>query len=290
MKATAVKATAMKATVDEAIVQTLLARGVDVVFGMPGSHINAFYATLSKTQIRLVTVKHEGNGAVMADVYGRLTGKPGVLITTAGPGSTNALSGIAQAYNALSPVVHIAGGVHRGAANEGFHGCTSEDFLLKVFQPVTKWSSRITQPELVPRILNEAFDVAVSGKPGPVHVQIPWDLHRIGQVEMEPTPPQGEQRRGVRNRSILASMMEIHRFSVVPGYLCRQGGLGSGGPGMSAQVCRSDGHAGHHSPDNLWHLSYGPSPVCWVLFEFRDTASRQREAEQSRCCPCDRTY
>jgi acetolactate synthase-1/2/3 large subunit len=228
VKATAMKATAMKATVDEAIVQTLLARGVDVVFGMPGSHINAFYATLSKTQIRLVTVKHEGNGAVMADVYGRLTGKPGVLITTAGPGSTNALSGIAQAYNALSPVVHIAGGVHRGAANEGFHGCTSEDFLLKVFQPVTKWSSRITQPELVPRILNEAFDVAVSGKPGPVHVQIPWDLYRIGQVEMEPLPPQGEQRRGVRNRSILASMMEIIGRASCPVICAGKGVLAQG--------------------------------------------------------------
>ena len=205
----AVKATAVKATVDEAIVQTLLARGVDVVFGMPGSHINAFYATLSKTQIRLVTVKHEGNGAVMADVYGRLTGKPGVLITTAGPGATNVVSGVAQAYNALSPVVHIAGGVHRGATNEGFHGCTSEDYLLKVFEPVTKWSSRVTQPELVPKKLNEAFDIAVAGKPGPVHVQIPWDLYRIGAVEMEPVPPQGGQRRGVRNRSALASMVEI---------------------------------------------------------------------------------
>jgi thiamine pyrophosphate-dependent acetolactate synthase large subunit-like protein len=142
----------MQKTVSQAIVEVLLKRHVEMIFGM----------------------------------------RPGVLMTTAGPGATNAVSGITQAYNAASPVVHISGGVHRGATNEGFHGCSSEDFLLKLFQPVTKWSSRIEEPELVPSILNEAFDRAVSGKPGPVHVQIPWDFYRIGPVEMEPLPAQGE--------------------------------------------------------------------------------------------------
>jgi acetolactate synthase-1/2/3 large subunit len=169
-----------------------------MIYGMPGSHINALFGVLSTTSIRHVTVKHENKGAVMADVHGRLTGRPGVLITTAGSGATNVVSGIAQAYNAASPVVHISGAVHRGATNEDFHGCSSEDFLLKLFQPFTKWSSRIEKPELVSRILNEAFDRAVSGKPDPLHVQIPWDFYRIGSVEMEPLPAQCEKSRGSR--------------------------------------------------------------------------------------------
>ena len=220
----------MQKTVAQAVVEVLLKRQVEMIFGMPGSHINALYSVLSTTSIRHVTVKHENNGAVMADVHGRLTGRPGVLMTTAGPGATNAVSGITQAYNAASPLVHISGAVHRGATTEGFHGCTSEDFLLKLFQPVTKWSSRIEKPELVPSILNEAFDRAVSGKPGPVHVQIPWDFYKIGPVEMEPLPAQGEKQQKVKDLSTLASMMKIVEKASYPvicagkGVLVQRGG------------------------------------------------------------------
>lgn len=231
----------MQKTVAQAIVETLLKRGVDLVFGMPGSHINAFYAVLSTTSIRHVTVKHENNGAVMADVYGRLTGRPGVLITTAGPGATNAVSGIAQAYNAASPIVHISGAVHRGATNEGFHGCSSEDFLLKLFQPVTKRSSRIEKPELVPRILNEAFDIAVSGKPGPVHVQIPWDFYRIGTVEMEPLPAQGERQQRVKDVSTLASMMKILDKASYPVICAGKGALAERGQELLRQFAEATG-------------------------------------------------
>ena len=231
----------MQKTVAQAIVETLLKRGVDLVFGMPGSHINALYAVLSTTSIRHITVKHENNGAVMADVYGRLTGRPGVLITTAGPGATNALSGIAAAYNAVSPIVHISGSVHRGATNEGFHGCSSEDFLLNVFQPVTKWSSRIVKPELVPKILNEAFDIAVSGKPGPVHVQIPWDFYRIGPVEMEPIPARGAQQQGVRDRSTLVSMMKTLDTASYPVICAGKGVLAQRGQELLRQFAEAMG-------------------------------------------------
>jgi len=231
----------MQKTVSQAIVETLLKRDVDFVFGMPGSHINALYAVLSTTSIRHVTVKHENNGAVMADVYGRLTGRPGVLITTAGPGATNAVSGIAQAYNAASPVVHISGAVHRGATNEGFHGCTSEDFLLRVFQSVTKWSSRIEKPELVPKILNEAFEISASGKPGPVHVQIPWDFYGIGAVEMEPLPARGAQEHKGKDPSTLVSMMKALDTASYPVICAGKGVLTQRGQELLRQFAEAMG-------------------------------------------------
>jgi acetolactate synthase I/II/III large subunit len=122
--------------------------------------------------IRPITVKHENNAAIAAEVYGRLTGRPGVCITTAGPGATNALSGIAGAYAAGAPLVHISGGVPHGAAKEAFHGVDDPDFLLAAFTPVTKWSCRIEDAQEIPAALDKAFSVATSGRPGPVHVEI----------------------------------------------------------------------------------------------------------------------
>ena len=144
------------------IIETLVDRNVDIVFGMPGSHVNDLYPLLAAASIRHITVKHENNGAIKADVYGRLTGKPGVLITTAGPGGTNALSGIATAYNAASPLIHLCGSPERGAKKEGFHGGSSEDFLQKIFEPVAKWSYRLKSSEEVPRVLSIIREIGLS--------------------------------------------------------------------------------------------------------------------------------
>src|SRR5918912_665790 len=96
----------------QAVVASLAAHGVDTIFGLDGDHvIYLFDALADAPEIRLVTVKHENNAAIAAEVYGRLTGRPGICLTTAGPGATNALSGVAGAYAAGAPLVHICGGV-----------------------------------------------------------------------------------------------------------------------------------------------------------------------------------
>src|SRR5947209_12178414 len=157
----------------QAVVACLRAHGVEIIFGLDGDHVLPLFDALADAPaIRPITVKHENNAAIAAEVYGRLTGRPGVCITTAGPGATNALSGVAGAYATGAPLVHISGGVPQGAAKEAFHGVDDPDFLLAAFTPVTKWSCRIEDAREIPAALDRAFATATSGRPGPVHVEI----------------------------------------------------------------------------------------------------------------------
>jgi len=170
-------------TAGQAVVDALVAEKVEMVFGLLGSHILAISdALLDARSIRFVSVKHENNAALMADMYGRLTHRPGVCLVTAGPGATNSLTGVAQAYTAASPLVHISGTVPTQAKKGIFHGADDPEFLFKMFNDVTKWSTRVGEVESIPQILAKAFSVATSGRPGPVHVELPFDL-----LEREPT-------------------------------------------------------------------------------------------------------
>ncbi|TKJ31524.1 MAG: hypothetical protein CEE40_01730 [Chloroflexi bacterium B3_Chlor] len=182
-----------KRTAGQAVVDALLAEEVEIVFGLAGSHILAICDSLRDARsIRWVSSKHENNAALMADMYGRLTQRPGVCLVTAGPGATNSVTGVAQAYSAASPVVHISGTVPRRAKKGIFHGLDDSEFLHKVFGPVTKWSVRVDETEDIPGILARAFSIANSGRPGPVHVDIPEDLFKeqptdVRTYEREPS-------------------------------------------------------------------------------------------------------
>lgn len=173
-----------------AVVEALQAEGVELVFGLVGSHVLEIYdALVDAPRIRHITVKHETTASGMADVYGRLTGKPGVALVTAGPGATNSLTGVAQAYMMASPMVHISGAVPRGASMESFHGVDAPDFLVDIFRPVTKWSVSIQRPEDIPHVLARAFAITTSDRPGPVHVEIPEDVLLAPPTEMDRYAP-----------------------------------------------------------------------------------------------------
>ena len=169
-----------------AVVEALRAEGVQHVFGLVGSHVLEIYDALADAPtIRHITVKHETTAGGMADAYGRLTGRPGVVLVTAGPGATNSLTGVAQAYMAASPVVHISGAVPTGASHESFHGVDAPDFLVRQFAEVTKWSVAIERPQDIPHVLARAFAIATSDRPGPVHVEIPQDVLLADATEMD---------------------------------------------------------------------------------------------------------
>jgi acetolactate synthase-1/2/3 large subunit len=161
----------------QAVVEALVGEDVDLIFGLPGNHIHGVCDALIDTEgIRFVVCKHENNAALMADLYGRLTGRPGVCLVTAGPGATNSMTGVAQAFAAASPLIHISGTVARRAKRGVFHGLDSEDLLHRAFRDVTKWSVRVDEAEDIPGIMAEAFSIATSGRPGPVHIDLPEDL------------------------------------------------------------------------------------------------------------------
>ncbi len=158
----------------EAVAEALGAEGVERVYSVPGSHIHPIYDGISRMKpMRFVTCKMEPNCSLMADAYGRLTGKPGVCLVTAGPGGLNSMAGVAQAYGAASPLVHIGGAVPLKADMEAFHGVDNPAFVNEMFKHITKWSARVEKIEDIPEVMAKAFHIARSGRPGPVHVELP---------------------------------------------------------------------------------------------------------------------
>src|SRR5438552_13242645 len=132
-------ATARMVAPGHAAIEALKANGVEVAFGLNGDHVLKLYDGLADLGgIIHVTVKHENNAALAAEAYGRLTGRPGVVVVTAGPGALNSISGLAGALASGSPVVHLTGAVPTDAALETFHGVDEVDFTARAFGPVTK--------------------------------------------------------------------------------------------------------------------------------------------------------
>jgi len=175
----------------QAVVAALRAHAVKVVFGMPGVHNLALYDALCDTpEIQHVVVRHEQAAGFAADGYARATGRPGVAITTAGPGATNALTAIAEAWSDSSPVVLIASHIESPYVEQerGFgHELRGQ---LDVFRTATRYRARpMHVREIVPR-LADAFAEAQRGRPRPVIVQIPQDvLNGSAQVDVpEPAP------------------------------------------------------------------------------------------------------
>lgn len=157
-----------------AIMEVLKAEGVRAVFGMPGGHTLSIYDALYDTpEIRHVLVRHEQVAASMAAGYAQLTGEPGVCCVTAGPGATNLVTGIAEAFIGALPIVILAG---RAATSTTHRGASQEIAQEQLFRPITKWAVRVDRADAIVEILRQAFVVARSGKPGPVLVDLPRDL------------------------------------------------------------------------------------------------------------------
>lgn len=177
-------------TVARAVVAALEAEGVDRVFGMPGSHILSVFDALAESGIRFVPAVHENTSAFMAGMHGYLTGRPGVALLTAGPGATNSVTGVAQAYASSLPLVHITGDVPLHARREAFHGVDAPDFLHRLFRGITKASIRVERPDQIFGVMARAFALARSGRPGPVHVDLPIDLGRASLPDGATYAPQ----------------------------------------------------------------------------------------------------
>jgi acetolactate synthase I/II/III large subunit len=157
-----------------AVVEVLKAEGVRYVFGIVGSTFLDVLDTLyDDTAIEYVNVRHEQAAAFMADGLARVTGLPGACLVTSGPGATNLLTGVAAAYVAHSPVISLVGGVDRAHQNKD----AFQDYdLVSMFKPVTKLALTVNKPERIVEGLRTALRAALSGRRGPVLVEIPRDV------------------------------------------------------------------------------------------------------------------
>ena len=158
----------------EALVQSLIREGVEVVFGIPGIHMNGIVAAMrDEPAIRLVTTRHEQGAAHMADGYARASGKPGVVLVVPGTGVYNAAAGLATAYARSSPVLLIAGQIPRGQIGKNLgaiHEILDQGGTLA---PVTKWRRQVLTPRDVPAAVSEASRQMRTGRPRPVLIEMP---------------------------------------------------------------------------------------------------------------------
>jgi acetolactate synthase I/II/III large subunit len=155
------------------VVRALQEEGVGQVYSIGGGHISYISDALLDSDVGLYDTRHEQAAVMMADAEARLTGRPGVAVVTAGPGFTNALTGVANALMAGIPVVVISGVVPTNMVGKLD---LQEMNQIDVVRPMVKWAYRVENPERIPQVVHEAFARARSGKPGPVYVEIPTDI------------------------------------------------------------------------------------------------------------------
>jgi thiamine pyrophosphate-dependent acetolactate synthase large subunit-like protein len=156
------------------VVDLLKAEGVRYIFGIVGAtFLDVLDALYDDRGVEYINVRHEQAAAFMADGLARVTGQPGVCLVTSGPGATNLLTGVAAAYVAHSPVVSLVGGIER--AHQGKDAFQEFD-LVGMFRPVTKMAVQVQQVERIPELLRAALRTAMSGRRGPVFVEIPRDV------------------------------------------------------------------------------------------------------------------
>ncbi|PYO11173.1 MAG: sulfoacetaldehyde acetyltransferase [Candidatus Rokuibacteriota bacterium] len=157
-----------------AVVELLKAEGVRQIFGIVGSTFLDVLDTLyDDSSVEYINVRHEQAAAFMADGLARVTDRPGVCLVTSGPGATNLLTGVAAAYVAHSPVVVLVGGI---ALDHYQKDAFQEYDLVGMFRPVTKQALQINKAERIPELLRGALRTAMSGRQGPVFVEIPRDV------------------------------------------------------------------------------------------------------------------
>ena len=163
-------------TAAELLVRCLENEGVKYIFGIPGEENLDVMQALRNSSIQFITTRHEQGAAFMADVYGRLTGKAGVCLSTLGPGATNLVTGVADANSDGAPLVAITGQVDTNRMH-----ITSHQFLdlVQMFTPLTKRSKQIVRPDSINEIVRIAFKYSESEKPGAAHIDLPNDIAKL---------------------------------------------------------------------------------------------------------------
>ncbi len=172
----------MKAS--DLFLQCLEAQGVGAIFGVPGEENADFMISLLNSNIQFVTCRHEQTASFMADMYGRLTGKPGVCLSTLGPGATNLITGVANANMDNVPLIALVGQASTNRLHKESHQNMD---AVSMYKPVTKWATSIREGMVIPEVVYKAFSLAQQGRPGAVMIELPEDIAHT-EVEVGPLP------------------------------------------------------------------------------------------------------
>ena len=166
----------------EAIIESLKNMGVKTIFGYPGGQTIPFYDMLYDSDMDHILVRHEQCAAHAADGYARASGRVGVCLATSGPGATNLVTGIATAYMDSSPIIAITGQVPTHLiGNDAFQ----EADIIGITMPITKHSYQPKNPDLIPSMIKSSFEIASSGRPGPVLIDVPKEVQEGELTEFD---------------------------------------------------------------------------------------------------------
>ncbi|MEE8424136.1 MAG: acetolactate synthase large subunit [Thermodesulfobacteriota bacterium] len=180
--------------VSDLFIKCLENEGVEYIFGVPGEENEDLLFSLENSSIRFISCRHEQGAAFIANVWGRLTGKAGVCLSTLGPGATNLLTGIADANLDKAPVVAITA---QGGLTRLHHESHQYLDIVNMFKPITKWNTAISSPDAVVEIVRKAFKLAEFEKPGATHIEISEDIAKdVAQKNLTPIPRKRVRRPG----------------------------------------------------------------------------------------------
>jgi len=154
-------------------VKCLEHEGIKYIFGLPGEENIDFMDSLSRSKIKFITTRHEEGAAFMANVYGRVSGKPAICLATLGPGATNLITGVADANLDRAPLIAITGQLERKYMQKGSHQYID---IVGLFKHITKWNTSVKSPTEIPKIIRKACDIATTEKFGAVHIELPEDI------------------------------------------------------------------------------------------------------------------
>lgn len=174
------------------LVECLVNHGVEYIFGIPGAKIDAVFDALLDSPIRIIVCRHEQNAAFMAGAYGRLTGKPGVVLVTSGPGVSNLATGLLTATTEGDPIIAIGGAVARNMRLKKSHQSTDN---IRLMEAVTKAQMEIDVVDTLPEIVSNAFRIAVKPQAGAVFISIPQDVLKI-ETSLTSLAPLSDLRQG----------------------------------------------------------------------------------------------
>lgn len=176
-----------KMTGAQALIESLKQEKVDVMFGISGGALLPIHNVLCDSEIRHILARHEQGAAHMADGYARASGKAGVCMATSGPGATNIVTGLANAYLDSSPVVALTGQVPTYSANTSYmigRDAFQEADIIGITTPITKYNVQVKHASEIPNAVKSAFYIATTGRPGPTLVDLPKDTQTV-KAEMD---------------------------------------------------------------------------------------------------------
>ena len=200
----------------QAVIESLRAQGVDTIFGIISIHTMEIYDALydHKDAIRFINTRHEQAATLMADGYARVTGRPGVCLTSTGPGAANSMGGMGEAYLASSPVLNISSTAEEHLYGRGLGTSHETRDQLGMFSGVTQRSSHVSHPEDIPDRIYEAFQLFQTGRPRPIEVEVPVDVQaQVAEMEIpryrKDSPPEPDSTSVERAAQLLQSSKRV---------------------------------------------------------------------------------